>query len=76
MKIEEFLKKNSISMRAFAKMIGVAHNTIWHIKIGKIPFPETANLVIKGSNGQVGYEDMGYININNTWIRPYGKVSD
>lgn len=58
MKLKNYLDKHSISMQAFASLIGVGRNTVWRYCAGtRFPSAKYLRLIVTATNGQVKPND-------------------
>lgn len=60
MKIKEYMEKEKLSHRAFAKKIGVSPATVFHFLSGRtksLSFP-VIQKIVTGTKGQVSFDDI------------------
>lgn len=59
MTLEEYLKKNHITITGLSKDLGVTMNYIWMVvKKRRVPSEKLAKAIVKWTNNQVAYEEI------------------
>lgn len=60
MELSEYLKKNGISRSKFNALTGVSKTSLhYYIKEGRVPTRRVADIIIRVTNGEVSYKDLG-----------------
>jgi len=74
MKLREYIDKHQFSLRGLEKAFGVSYQTIFKITRGYTISWESASKIVKATDGEITYEDLGFVNLNGVWVKKYGKI--